>query len=52
MSFHERMQAYQDWEEQGVPIPDKFLPVHPKMIAVPYPPVAPMPREAKPQPKA
>src|SRR5947207_2159698 len=49
---HERMQAYQAWEEKEIPTPDKFLPVWPDRIGVPCPPVAPMPREAKPKPKA
>jgi hypothetical protein len=49
---HERNQAYQDWEEKGIPIPEKFRPVDPRSLAVPFPPVAPMPREAKPKPKA
>lgn len=42
--WHERMQAYQDWEEKGIPIPDKYLPAD--GLSAPYPPVAPQPREA------
>jgi hypothetical protein len=50
--FHQRMQAYQDWEEKGIPIPEKFRPVPTGMLAVPFPPEAPMPRPAGPRPKA
>lgn len=46
---HERLQAYQDWEEKGIPIPPEHLPVHPGLLAVPFPPVAPMPRKAGPK---
>ena len=44
-----RNQAEQDWEEKGVPIPKKYLD-HGRYpwTNPPYPPVAPMPREAKP----
>lgn len=38
--YHERMNAEQDWEERGVPIPDKYHP------GGPIPGVAPMPRPA------
>ena len=41
---HERMQAYQDWEEKGTPIPPEHLPAGRGMLAVPYPPEAPSPR--------
>lgn len=43
---HERLQAYQDWEEKGIPIPDRFIPVPPGMLSVPFPEVAPRPRPA------
>jgi hypothetical protein len=45
--WHERVQAYQDWEEKRIPIPDKYLP--PGELSVPFPTVAPKPREVKPQ---
>ena len=48
--WHARMQAYQDWEEKGIPIPDKHLPVHPAELSHPLPPVAPKPRVAGPKP--
>ncbi|HJZ54490.1 MAG TPA: hypothetical protein VKE74_06005 [Gemmataceae bacterium] len=48
--WHEWTQACQDWEEEGIPIPEKYRPVR-GLIAVPFPPVAPMPREAGPKPK-
>ena len=47
---HERLQAYQDLEEKGIPIPDKHLPVHPAELSHPLPPVAPKPRVAGPKP--
>lgn len=46
---HLQFQAYQDWEEKGMPIPAKYLdrdgraPTNP-----PYPPEAPMPRPVRP----
>jgi hypothetical protein len=49
--WHEKMQAYQDWEEKRIPIPDKYVPKRgfsPGVLSVPYPPVAPRPREVKP----
>jgi hypothetical protein len=48
-STHEEYQSYQDWEEKGTPIPDKFLTDgRVSWLNPPYPPVAPQPREAKP----
>jgi hypothetical protein len=46
----ERNQAYQDWEEKGTPIPAKFLKPDGRApwTNPPYPPVAPMPRTARP----
>jgi hypothetical protein len=46
----ERFQAHQDWEEKGTPIPVKFLDKNDRApwTNPPYPPVAPMPRAAKP----
>ena len=49
---HARVQAYQDWEEKGTPIPARYQPVPSKGIGVPYPPAAPQPREVKPKAKA
>lgn len=43
---HERAQAYQDFEEQGIPLPAKYQPVPP--LLAPRVPVAPMPRAVKP----
>ena len=47
---HLRNQAYQDWEEKGIPIPRKYLDPDGRApwTNPPYPPVAPQPREAKP----
>jgi len=36
---HERAQAYQDWEEKGIPFPDKYCPDWARPV------VAPLPRE-------
>jgi hypothetical protein len=44
--WHERMQAYQDWEEKGIPIPDKYCP--PGELSRPFPDIAPRPREHRP----
>jgi len=42
----EENQAYQDWEEKGAPIPEKFLrDGRAEWLNPPYPPVAPQPRE-------
>jgi hypothetical protein len=43
-------QAEQDWEEKGIPIPAKFLDPQGRApwTKPPYPPVAPLPRPAKP----
>jgi hypothetical protein len=41
--WHERRQAYQDWEEKGIPIPDKYHPGGPEAG------IAPAPRELKPR---
>jgi hypothetical protein len=47
---HLRYQAEQDWEEKGIPIPKKYLNKDGRYpwTNPPYPPEAPMPREAKP----
>jgi hypothetical protein len=46
LQHHERMQAYQDWEEKGVAIPEKYRDKgRLDFLDPPYPPVAPMPRE-------
>lgn len=47
--WHEKMQSYQDWEERGIPIPAKYLPVGKGVLGVPYPPVAPPPRVVAPK---
>jgi hypothetical protein len=46
--LHLRYQAYQDWEEKGTPIPQRFLSAG-RCVATspPYPPVAPQPHEVK-----
>ena len=52
--WHMRMQAEQDWEEKGIPIPAQFLSDgRAPWTNPPYPPVAPLPREVpqKPAPK-
>jgi hypothetical protein len=50
---HLEYQAYQDWEEKGIPIPWKYR-LHPEGRAPwtnpPYPPVAPLPRPAPAKP--
>jgi hypothetical protein len=48
----EEYQAYQDWEEKGVPIPKKYLDPHGRApwTNPPYPPVAPLPRPAPARP--
>jgi hypothetical protein len=47
--WHMEMQAEQDWEEKGTPIPAKFLrDGRYPWTNPPYPPVAPQPRPAKP----
>jgi hypothetical protein len=48
--IHIRNQAEQDWEEKGIPIPKKYLDPNGRTpwTNPPYPPVAPMPRAAKP----
>jgi hypothetical protein len=44
----EENQSYQDWEEKGTPIPEKFLrDGRAEWLDPPYPPVAPQPRELK-----
>jgi hypothetical protein len=45
-------QAFQDWEEKGIPIPAKYLPKDGRnpWTNPPYPPVAPMPRSAPAKP--
>jgi hypothetical protein len=49
LGVHLQNQAYQDWEEKGVPIPKKYLSKgRAPWTNPPYPPVAPMPRAAKP----
>ena len=51
--LHLQLQAEQDWEEKGIPIPRQFLDVRgwaSPWTNPPYPPVAPAPREAKPRP--
>lgn len=49
-AFHLQEQAEQDWEEKGIPIPKKYLDPQGRApwTNPPYPPVAPIPREAKP----
>jgi hypothetical protein len=49
-AIHLRYQAWQDWEEKGTPIPKMLLDRDGRApwTNPPYPPVAPMPREAKP----
>lgn len=49
-SWHNVMQAQQDWEERGLPIPSRFLNQDGRCLSTdpPYPPVAPPPR-AKPE---
>lgn len=47
---HVKFQAYQDWEEKGVPIPARFLNAEGRTptgawVNPPYPPIAPQPRE-------
>jgi hypothetical protein len=51
-AFHLSDQAYQDWEEKGVPIPAKYLDPDGRApwTNPPYPPVAPMPRPANAKP--
>lgn len=49
LAFHLQDQAYQDWEEKGVPIPVRYLTDgRAPWTNPPYPPVAPQPRPAKP----
>jgi hypothetical protein len=44
-AHHARCNAYQDWEERGVPIPAWFLTEgRADFLNPPYPPPAPMPR--------
>lgn len=51
-ALHRQNQAEQDWEEKGIPIPRQYLDREGRApwTNPPYPPVAPMPREAKPKP--
>lgn len=44
---HEEANAYQDWEEKGIPIPDKFL--SPWQLEARRAKIAPPPREARPR---
>ena len=49
--WHEFMQAEQDWEEKGIPIPAEYLTDgRTNSTNPPYPPVAPLPREGKARP--
>jgi hypothetical protein len=45
---HERCNAYQDWEEKGIPLPAAIATAGP-FLEPPYPPVAPAPREVQPK---
>lgn len=49
---HLHLQAEQDWEEKGTPIPKKYLDPNGRApwTNPPYPPVAPLPRPATPKP--
>lgn len=51
-NHHGRMNAHQDWEERGIPIPAMYLSDNGRAdyLNPPYPPRAPMPREVPARP--